>query len=237
MRYHGVELEASESSSPVIRGGLHGALEVGRGAVLLLARLPDDAAVEAEQVGVPGARQQRARVAALGARQVALHLVQVLAVVAQQQRVPGIHPQHAAVVLAHVTAAAAAATASAAAAVAAAVPAGAGAVEARWRLAVVVLALFLVRHDNGGDRSVADEDGGSREVGDLGVGPGSAEREGARRRGSRERGDVWGWWREPGGAGAVGAAGGEGGGAGQGGCCGFHCLVGRDQGLGLGRWR
>jgi len=59
--------------------------------------------------------------------------------------------------------------------VAVAVAAVEEATKARWRL-VVLLALFLVRRlDDGGDRGVAaEDDGGSREVGELGVGPGAA---------------------------------------------------------------
>jgi hypothetical protein len=228
-------------NSPVVRRGLHGALEVGLGEVLLLARLPDDAAVETEQVGVAGARQQRARVAALGAGQVALHLVQVLAVVAQEQRVLGVQQQHAAVVLAHVAAAALPAASPVAALPAAlsaadAVPAGAGAVEEAVEARGGPVILFLVGLEDGRDRGVAEEDGGSGEGGEVGVGPGAAERvEGARRRrgGGGERAELRGR-REPGCAGAGQARGGEGGGAGQarggGGRGGFHRLSGAQAG-------
>jgi hypothetical protein len=180
-----------------------------------VARFPDDAPVEAEQVGVAGGRQQRARVARLGSREVPLRVVQVGAVVAQQQRVLGVRAQHAAVVLAHPAPAVAA---SPAARAAGPVPAGAGAVEE------AVLALAVGGLEDGRDGGVAEEDGGSREG--VEVGPGAAERDGARRGGAG--GGEWAAGRggEPGGAGPRG----EGEGARQGATgSGFHGLVGEDR--------
>jgi hypothetical protein len=161
----------SGGNVPVVGRRLHGALKVPFGAFLLLARLPDDASVEAEQVGIARRRQQPARVARLCAREVALHLMEVRAVVAQQQRVLRVQTQHAVVVIAHPAPAVVAA--SLAARAAGSVLPRAGAVEE-----VAVPALVIEGLEDGRDRGV-EEDSGSRDDGE--VGPGAAEREGGRR--------------------------------------------------------